>query len=1113
MKKNNLSGRRRQPAVSPPNRESAQTPFQNTSRSKLTFAATKLVVSILLLFPSSIRSAENISFNRDVRPLLADRCFSCHGPDSASRKAGLRLDLEEAAKGTHDGMTPIIPGDPGGSTIMQRMTHADPDELMPPPESKISMKAAEIAVLRRWIEQGAKWERHWSFIAPEKSEFTTNNKAPAKWIDHYVRQKLAQAGLKASSPADPALLLRRLSFDLTGLPPTIEELDSFLADPSDAAYGKAVDQLLASSAFGERMALEWLDVARYGDTDGLFEDHPRSIYPWRDWLVRAFNQNLPYNAFVAWQVAGDLLPDATEEQKLATGFLRNNVTSNEGGIIGEDYRIKYVVDRVNTTATAFLGLTLECAQCHDHKYDPMTQREYYEFSGFFNSMIGRGNTKGSTDPLLKLQTPENKARLVQIADELKQVATAQKETPPALLADLTEWRKTLKQPIDWKLAYKAPAPKDKPKAYPESQTKGRFVRLALPPGQVGFMTISEVEIFSGGSNIARSGKATQSSVGYRSPANKAIDGNKDGRFTSCSCSNNEKDAWWEIDLGAEFPIDHVLVYNRNDCCPERLDNVFVKILAADRNELTTFNTGDAPFRSAFTVNPEAPAPVENAATRNVTLSSTNTIAAIRFSAPQAGSIRSLKAQIIGKGKPRDVKLATAPDLNLLPDKPAVAGLETPLKLAKGEKLQLTLTGPLCDISTTADETAVLRKTFSSDPDKQLDYYRTIWSGFAALRKKRSDLNAETKKIEAAVKISMIASDMPKMRTTYFLNRGEYDQRGDEVTPGALGSIFTYADGLPRNRLGLAKWLTDPKHPLTARVAVNRYWQMIFGTGFVKTSEDFGTQGERPSHPELLDALAVDFVKSGWDVKRLLRNIVTSDTYRQSSRRSPDLAQRDPENRLLARGSRRRLEAEFLRDHALATSGLLVDKMGGPGVHPYQPAVLFGANAIGSSRAKFNLGKGDDLYRRSLYTYWKRQVPAANIRILGADGRTTCRTRREVTNTPLQAFVMLNDPQFVEAARMLGQRAMEEGGQTPRSRISHAFRLVTSRQIKSHELKILVAEFQDRQKEFTANPAAAQQYLNGGGERTVNAAHDPTVAASYAAIASLILNLDESQSRN
>ena len=1087
-------------------------PNPRSSRRKEAQTSLCLVTAFFFIYLTCpIPAAETISFNRDIRPLLADRCFSCHGPDSASRKAGLRLDREQSAKAANDGMTPIVPGNPAASAIIRRMTHSDRDELMPPPESKISMSDAEIALLRTWIEQGAQWERHWAFIAPTKSGIASNK--PAKWIDHFIQRRLEKEGLNPSPPANPAHLLRRVSFDLTGLPPTLKELDAFLSDPSDAAFREAVDRLLASSAFGERMALEWLDVARYGDTDGLFEDHPRSIYPWRDWVVRAFNNDLSYRDFIAWQIAGDLLPDATEDQKLATGFLRNNVTSNEGGIIDEDYRIKYVVDRVNTTATAFLGLTLECAQCHDHKYDPMSQREYYEFSGFFNSLKGRGNTKGSTDPILKLQTPKNKARLAAIANELKNLAKAERVTSPKLLANLDEWRTTLHEPVDWKLAHKAPVQKNTAKSYPESKTKARFVRLELPAGQVGFMTISEVEIHSGGSNIARSGKATQSSVGYRSPANKAIDGNNDGRFASCSCTNNEKDAWWEIDLGAEFPIDHILVFNRNDCCPERLDKVSVKVLSDDRTELIAFNTGDAPFRSAFTVNTHAPAPVDKAPTRTITLTSTNQIAALQFSAPNAGSIRSLKLQIIGKGRPRPVKLAKDPKLAIAPDKPAIAGLESPLKLAKGEKLQLTVTGSLCDVSITSDQTATLRGNLSSDRDKQLDYYRTIWPGFADLRKKRASLTEEQKKITAQEKITMIASDNAKMRPTYMLNRGEYDNRGEEVKPGALGSIFPYSKNLPANRLGLAKWLTDPKNPLTARVVVNRYWQMIFGIGLVKTSEDFGTQGDRPSHPELLDTLTVDFVESGWDVKRLLRNIVTSQTYRQSSRRSPGLAKRDPENRFLARGSRRRLKAEFLRDHALSTSGLLVRKIGGPGVNPYQPAVLFGRNAIGSSGAKFTQGRGDDLYRRSLYTYWKRQIPAANIRILGADGRTTCRTRREVTNTPLQAFVMLNDPQFVEAARMLGQRAMKKGGSSARDRISHAFRLATSRHINERELKILLAEFEDRLYEFKTNAEVAKQYLNGGGEKPIDPSLAPAEAASYAAIASLILNLDESLSSN
>ena len=1062
-----------------------------------------------VLFFGTVCLAEEVSFNRDIRPILADRCFTCHGPDSASRKAGLRLDLEEEAKLVEDGYAAIFPGDPDKSTIMERMLHDDPDELMPPPKAKIPMTPDQIALLGKWIEQGAKWERHWSFIAPEKPEQAKPSEDAAAWIDLFVRQKLEAEGMKPSPAADPAHLLRRVSFDLTGLPPTIEDLDAFLADPSDAGFAKAVDRLLASPAFGERMAQEWLDVARYGDTDGLFEDHPRSVYPWRDWVVSAFNENLPYRDFISWQVAGDLLPEASKEQKIATGFLRHNVTSNEGGIIDEDYRIKYVVDRVNTTATAFLGLTLECAQCHDHKYDPMSQREYFEFSGFFNSMVGRGNTKGSTDPLLKYHTPENDARLAVIAEELKQLDATEKENPPELLADLEEWKNTLNQPVDWKLAHKAPAPEKGEKVYPESETKGQFVRLSLPADQSGFITISEVEIFSGGSNIARAGKASHSSTGYNSPAGKAIDGNKDGRFTSCSCTNQEKDAWWEIDLGAEFPIDHIVVYNRNDCCPERLDKVLVELLATDRSAVSTFNTGDAPFRTPFTVNPKAPAPPENVDSQVVTLTSADSIAALQFSAAKAGSIESLKIEVIGKGKPREVKLAKDPDLALLPDKPALAGLEKPIKLAKEEKLQLTIKGPASDVSTTSNETAALRKTFSTDPEKQLNYFRTIWKGYADLRKKRESLNSEKTKIDKEITITMVASDNAKMRPTFVLDRGEYDKKGEEVQPAAPGSIFNYSEDLPRNRLGLAEWLTDPENPLTARVVVNRYWQMIFGVGLVKTSEDFGTQGERPSHPELLDALSVDFVESAWDVKRLLRNIVNSKTYRQSSQRA---SEQDPENRLLARGNRRRLEAEFLRDHALATSGLLVHKVGGPGVHPYEPAVLFGRNAIGSAGAP-KQAKGDDLYRRSLYTYWKRQVPAANIRILGANGRTTCRTRREVTNTPLQAFVMLNDPQFVEAARMLGQRMMKEGGASPGDRISFGFRLATSRQIKDNELEILEAEFQDRLKEFQATPEVAKQYLNGGGEKLADASLDQAESATYAAVASLILNLDESLSKN
>ena len=871
-------------------------------------------------------------------------------------------------------------------------------------------------------------------------------------------------------------------------------------------------------AFGERLALEWLDVARYGDTDGLFEDHPRSIYPWRDWLIRAFNDNLPYDEFISWQLAGDLYGNASTDQKLATGFLRNNPTSNEGGIIDEDYRIKYLVDRVNTTSTAFLGLTMECAQCHDHKFDPMTQKEYFQFGGFFNSLVGKGNTKGATAPTIKLFKPQEEARLAKLSAEIALLEETLAASPSKLLADFKTWNEKIDKPVEWQESIvhsnssgdHAPSENSEPNP---SDVSGQFVRIALPKGSSGYLTISEVEILSGGRNVARGGKATQSSVGYNSPAAKAVDGNKSGSFGSCSCTNSEKDAWWEIDLESESAIDHIIIWNRNDCCPERLDRVSVAVLNSERKPVETKQLGGAAFQNTVTLNPNAPAVASDPTSYVVAITpASKEVAALRFEAKPGTVVGSVKLEVVSELGAKELKLSGNAKFIFEKD-PKILGLEKSVVLTKAEQLRLTVTGGPVTVATTADPTAVHRATIPKENDKRLEHFRKDWPGFRDTRERLAAAKKEKGDIEGKAPVSMIAADEAAPRTTHVLMRGEYDQPGVEVQPAAPASILPFDDALPKNRLGLAQWMVDPANPLTARVAVNRYWQMLFGSGIVKTSEDFGTQGARPSHQALLDYLAVEFVESGWNLKALLRQILTSATYRQSSVMNRRSGARDTENRLLSHFPRQRLPAEFIRDHVLSVSGLLVDKRGGPGVHPYQPAELFGRNAIGASNAAFKLGSGDDLYRRSLYTYWKRQIPAANMRILGADGRTACKTRRERTNTPLQALVLLNDPQFVEGARVFAERIMTEGGETLEERLQFGFRLATSRHATAVELNILTAEFRDRLRVFAADNEAAGKYLNGGGVR--KPAEDlPTVElAAYAAVAALLLNLDESISKS
>jgi len=1083
-------------------------------------------IAIFVITASLMGLGSAISFNDQIRPILADRCFACHGPDSAARKAGLRLDREEFAKAAlaKSGNVPINAGHADKSEIIKRITSDDPDEIMPPPGAKSELTAKEIKLLRDWVTQGAKWERHWAFMPPQKRPLPrVNDKA---WIineiDYFILSKLEGLGLNPSDSTGKERLLRRASFDLTGLPPSIADLDKFIEDDSENAFEGAVERLLDSPRFGERMALEWLDVARYGDTDGLFEDHPRSIYPWRDWVISAFNANLPYNDFITWQVSGDLIPNATDDQKLATGFLRNNPTSNEGGIIDEDYRIKYLVDRVNTTATAFLGLTMECAQCHDHKFDPISQREYYQFAGFFNSLVGRGNTKGATAPTLKIISSVNRDQIAKLSDQIKGIESSLQETPPELNDDFEKWLIELEEPIQWKDPEKVSdtregsvTKKDQVKVQ-VSKFVGRYLRIALPKAQTGFVTLSEVEIYSGGRNVGRTGKASQSSDYSASGiASKAIDGDASGSFTSCSCTKEQKDAWWEIDLGSEMPIDHVVIFNRNDCCPERLDNVSVSLFNSRREQVIQRKIGDAPFRSVLTLNQGSVLPDSDKRDYElIVLPGPGPLAALSFSDARPGSIESIKIERVSlSGEVQELKIVGESKGQFSKENPLIIGLEKPENFTGKDRLKVSLVGDDVRVRVTGNTSALQRNKIPKERDKRLAHFRATWSGFKQKRESLAVAKKRKSDLEGKSKISMIAADEAKPRPTHVLMRGEYDKPGERVEPAAPSSIMIFSPELPKNRLGLARWMTDPENPLTSRAAVNRYWQMIFGNGIVKTSEDLGTQGRRPSHQALLDHLAVDFIESGWDVKKLLRKIVTSATYRQSSEVVQGLFEMDPENELLAYSPRRRLGAEFIRDHALSVSGLLVNKIGGPGVNPYQPAVLFGRNAIGASNVSFTQSKGESLYRRSIYTYWKRQIPAANMRILGADGRNSCRTRRERTNTPLQALVLLNDPQFVEAARALAERTIREGGKSVEDRIAFAFRLVTSRRVKENELGILLAEYRDRLAEFQSDKESAIAYLAGGGERPAAAEIEATELASTAAVMSLILNLDESISKS
>lgn len=779
--------------------------------------APALIVASLL---APTRGEEPVEFNRDVRAILADSCYACHGPDSSAREdSGLRLDMAEDDAGDNGGYDVIEPGDVEGSELIHRLTTDDPDERMPPADSgRPAVTPGQLEVIRRWIEQGAEYEGHWAFITPTRQELpeVTETQWTRNKIDHFVLTRLEAEGLRPSPEANRERLIRRVTLDLTGLPPTLEEIDAYLADDQPEAYERVVDRLLASPRYGERMALPWLDLSRYSDSHGYQYDQERQMWAWREWVIAAYNENKPFDEFTIEQLAGDLLPDATIEQKLATAFNRHHPITVEGGVIDEEYRTEYVIDRVSTMSTAWLGLTMGCARCHDHKYDPVSQQEFYQLFAFFNHVSEKGYR--GFDPKISL-------------------------TPP------------LRQ--------------------------------------------RQIDAFDGQLEVLE------------------------------------------------------------------------------------------------------------------------------------------------------------------------------------EHLQAVISGNDANIS---DEKRMQERILS-------------------LRQERDAL-------AALPRTSAMVLNDDQQRSTHLLIRGEYDNFGEEVQAEVPAALSLLPEDAPRDRLGLAQWLVDPSHPLTARVTVNRYWMMYFGTGLVKTSGDFGSQGEWPSHPELLDELAREFIDGGWDVKAMQRLIVTSATYRQSSRVTQEMHTRDPENRLLARGPQLRLEAEFVRDNVLFISGLLVEQLGGPSVYPYHPTGLWMEmnNRPGASRA-YPQGSGDDLYRRSMYWYWKRTMPPPSLSTFDAPEREFCVDRRGRTNTPLQALVLLHDPQYVEAARYLAERMMTEGGATLEEQLAYGFRLATSRRPTDQEQAVLLRVHEEERSALAGDPETALVRL-AVGDSPRNEDLDPVEHASLFAAARVILNLHE-----
>ncbi len=1045
-------------------------------------AATLLMAGAALAQSGSSTLPETIEFNRDIRPLLSDRCFTCHGPDKNRRVTSFHFDIEESAKGEIGaGRHAIVAGDPGKSVLLERVASSDEKRRMPPVASGPALSSREVELLKRWIQQGAKWEKHWAFNPPQRPATPVVRQSAwvANPIDAFVLHRLEQENLKPSAEADRATLLRRLSLDLTGVPPTPAELAAFLGDKSPKAYEKVVDRLLASPRYGERMAMPWLDAARYADSSGYQLDYERFMWRWRDYVINAFNRNMPFSQFAIEQLAGDMLPNATLDQKIATAFNRNHRTNSEGGIIPEEFAAEYVVDRVATTSSVFLGVTMGCARCHDHKYDPFTQKEFYQLFAYFNNVPELGKSRrGNTNPYIKAPTPAEQARLAEMDSR---IATASKQVEQ-LRPDLDKAEKAWLKSLAGKPAVRYGPTRGLAGYYP---LDGDLQATVAAPKK----GTAPVPAWNG--DAAWGDGAIGKAANF--DGKRYIDAGDVGDFEGAD--RFSVSAWIYPTAGTGAIVTRTL--------DEPQEKGYLLQLSESKVQFYIIGRW---FDSGLHVESEQPIALNQWHQITATYNASREARGITLYVD--GKQQAFKVQMDIFNLPSDVKAPLrigaggGPENRFhgLIDEVRVYGTE----LTAREAGILSVPRSVNDLTTTGTLSQV-------EADKITDAYlasdaaapqlRAAWTQLTAAREERD-------RFYDTVSTVMVMEEMPHPRESHILLRGAYDQPGETVTPAVPAIFGPIPADLPRNRLGLAKWLVDPSNPLTARVAVNRFWQMYFGTGIVKTADDFGSQGEAPSHPELLDWLATEFVRTGWDVKQLQKTIVMSATYRQTSKATRELEQRDPENRLLARGSRFRLPAEIVRDQALASAGLLVEQVGGPSVKPYQPEGLWADLTEGG---KYVQDHGEKLYRRSVYTFWKRTILAPMLANFDAPSRESCTILRGITNSPLQALDLMNDVTYLEAARTLAERMMREGGPDPASRISLAFLLTLARRPGAGEAEVLLSAYRAGLDRFQTKEGSAEQYLKQG-EHPGDPKLDVRQLAAYTTVASLIMNLDETVTR-
>jgi hypothetical protein len=1003
---------------------------------------------------------DRVDFNREIRPILSDMCYKCHGPDGAERKAGLRLDGHAGATTKlESGLTAIVPGKPEDSHLISRVVSTDADLVMPPPETGRKLTAAQVELLSRWIQQGAEYQGHWSFIRPERLALPVISQESwaANPIDRFVMAKLDKSGLKPSPEADRFNLIRRVTLDLTGLPPTPQEVDAFVNDSAPNAYEKLVDRLLASGRYGEQMTRYWLDLVRYGDSHGLHLDNERALWKYREWVIAAFNANKPFDQFTIEQLAGDLLPNATIDQKIATGFNRCNVTTSEGGSINEEVLVRYAVDRTETMSTIFMGMTLGCAVCHDHKFDPVSQKEFYQLFAFYNAAADAamdGNAL-APPPTIKVPTDEQTAKLSELD---KKLAGAREELNKALAT--VEY-------VDPGAGTVVVAPASADYIWIEDETPTGAKLEGNSPWE--FVSAPDHPVHAGTKSTRRQADGlSQHFFTGAAPTLKIGEGDKLFAYCWIDPANPPKTVMLQFNDGnwnhRAFWGEDTIAYGAGDTPEHRSMGPLPKAGEWVRLEVSAAHVG-------------LPAGAE-----------LNGWAFTQFGGTvywdHAGCVtktlqgnQSFESQVVWEAADKSAEKSTVPQ-----------SVRDAIKVDADKR--------------TPEQSKLIRDYFV-----QFIHPKTRLT-FEPLQKQIDEMTKQRNETDAAIAITMIMADLPTPRETFVLKRGEYTMPGEKVEPNVPAIFPPMPADAPRNRLGLARWLTDPTHPLTARVTVNRYWQQYFGVGLVKTAEDFGLQGQWPTNPELLDWLAVEFVESGWNIKALQKLIVMSATYRQSSKVSPELLQIDPNNDLLARGPRFRLDAEVVRDSALSMSGLLSEQFGGKSVKPYQPDGIWEAVAfVGSTTQYYKRDAGEALYRRSLYTFWKRTAPPPSLMAFDAPSRETCVARRARTNTPLQALVLMNDEQYVEASRNLAARMIKEGGGNSADQLLFGFRVCTARVPTERELTVLSKVYAEQLAHYQENRAEAEKLLVIGASPRPEGI-DPAIHAAMTMMANLLLNLDE-----